>query len=391
MNLLEQLRQMTVVVADTGDILAIEKFTPRDATTNPSLITAAAQMKEYRPIVDETLLKAKADLGSGATSREIVSLAVDRLAVAFGLKILQIIPGRVSTEVDARLSYDTAATVQKARDLIAQYEAAGVGRDRVLIKIAATWEGIRAAEILEKEGIHCNLTLLFGLHQAIACAEAGVTLISPFVGRILDWYKKKTGRAEYPAPEDPGVISVTRIYNYYKKFGYPTEVMGASFRNIGEIIELAGCDLLTISPALLRELQNTEGELQRKLDPAIAATLDMERLSMDEATFRRMHAADEMASEKLEEGIKGFTKALETLEDLLARRLAQLEGAATLSHAAEELFHVYDLDGDGIITREEWLGTDAVFDALDANHDGKVTPEDMGAGLGVVLHLAKAT
>lgn len=390
MNLLEQLRQMTVVVADTGDILAIEKFTPRDATTNPSLITAAAQMKEYQPIVDETLRKVKADLGSGATSREIVSLAVDRLAVAFGLKILQIIPGRVSTEVDARLSYDTAGTVEKARDLIAQYEAGGVGRDRVLIKIASTWEGIRAAEILEKEGIHCNLTLLFGFHQAIACAEAGVTLISPFVGRILDWYKKKTGRAEYPGPEDPGVISVTKIYNYYKKFGYPTEVMGASFRNIGEIIELAGCDLLTISPALLQELQNTEGELQRKLDPAIAATLDIEKVAMDEATFRRMHAADEMASEKLDEGIKGFTKALETLEDLLARQLARLEGAETLTHAAEELFHVYDLDGDGIITREEWLGTDAVFDALDANHDGKVTPEDMGAGLGVVLHLAKA-
>lgn len=390
MNLLEQLRQMTVVVADTGDILAIEKFTPRDATTNPSLITAAAQMKEYQPIVDETLRKVKADLGSGATSREIVSLAVDRLAVAFGLKILQIIPGRVSTEVDARLSYDTAGTVEKARDLIAHYEAGGVGRDRVLIKIASTWEGIRAAEILEKEGIHCNLTLLFGFHQAIACAEAGVTLISPFVGRILDWYKKKTGRAEYPGPEDPGVISVTKIYNYYKKFGYPTEVMGASFRNIGEIVELAGCDLLTISPALLQELQNTEGELQRKLDPAIAATLDIEKVAMDEATFRRMHAADEMASEKLDEGIKGFTKALETLEDLLARQLARLEGAETLTHAAEELFHVYDLDGDGIITREEWLGTDAVFDALDANHDGKVTPEDMGAGLGVVLHLAKA-
>ncbi|BCX11400.1 MAG: transaldolase [Thermosynechococcus sp.] len=390
MNLLEQLRQMTVVVADTGDILAIQKFTPRDATTNPSLITAAAQMKEYQPIVDETLRQAKADLGSGATPREIVSLAVDRLAVAFGLKILQIIPGRVSTEVDARLSYDTAATVQKARELIGQYEAAGVGRDRVLIKIASTWEGIRAAEILEKEGIHCNLTLLFGFHQAIACAEAGVTLISPFVGRILDWYKKKTGRAEYPGPEDPGVISVTKIYNYYKKFGYPTEVMGASFRNIGEIIELAGCDLLTISPALLQELQNTSGELKRKLDPAIAATLAIEKLPMDEATFRKMHAADEMASEKLEEGIKGFTKALETLEDLLSRHLARIEGEATLTHAAEELFHVYDLDGDGIITREEWLGTDAVFDALDANHDGKVTPEDMGAGLGVVLHLAQA-
>ncbi|ATS18790.1 transaldolase [Synechococcus sp. PCC 6717] len=389
MNLLEQLRKMTVVVADTGDILAIEKFTPRDATTNPSLITAAAQMAEYQPIVDETLLKAKEHLGSGATAKEVVSLAVDRLAVAFGLKILNIIPGRVSTEVDARLSYDTAATVAKARDLIAQYEAAGVGRDRVLIKIASTWEGIRAAETLEKEGIHCNLTLLFGLHQAVACAEAGVTLISPFVGRILDWYKKKTGK-DYPPSEDPGVISVTRIYNYYKKFGYATEVMGASFRNIGEITELAGCDLLTISPALLQELQSTNGELPRKLDPATAASLTIEKLTMDEVTFAQMHAADAMASEKLDEGIKGFTKALETLEDLLSQRLARLEGESTLTHAAEELFHVYDLDGDGIITREEWLGTDAVFDALDANHDGKVTPEDMGAGLGAVLHLAKA-
>ena len=241
-SLLEQLREMTVVVADTGDIQAIEKFKPQDATTNPSLITAAAQMPEYQEIVDQTLLQAKKDAGAGASQAQIVSLAFDRLAVAFGLKILQIIPGRVSTEVDARLSYDTEATVNKARELIAQYKAAGVDRNRVLIKIASTWEGIRAAEILEKEGIHCNLTLLFGLHQAIACAEAGVTLISPFVGRILDWYKKSTGRDSYPANEDPGVVSVTKIYNYYKKFGYKTEVMGASFRNLGEITELAGSD-----------------------------------------------------------------------------------------------------------------------------------------------------
>ncbi|MDS3861914.1 transaldolase [Thermosynechococcaceae cyanobacterium BACA0444] len=389
MNLLDQLRQMTVVVADTGDIQAIEQFTPRDATTNPSLITAAAQMGEYQAIVDETLLKAKADLGSAATEKEITSLAFDRLAVAFGLKILQIIPGRVSTEVDARLSYDTEATIKKARDLIAQYAAAGIGPDRVLIKIASTWEGIKAAEVLEKEGIHCNLTLLFGLHQAIACAEAGVTLISPFVGRILDWYKKSTGRASYAPQEDPGVVSVTAIYNYYKKFGYHTEVMGASFRNIGEITELAGCDLLTISPALLAQLKSTEAELPRKLDATKAAGLEIERISLDWATFNQMHAADPMASEKLDEGIKGFTKALETLEDLLARRLARLEGEATLTHATEDIFHVYDLDGDGIITREEWLGSDAVFDALDTNQDGKVTPEEIGAGLGVVLHLAK--
>ncbi|BAZ67148.1 transaldolase [Fischerella sp. NIES-4106] len=330
-NLLEQLREMTVVVADTGDIQAIEKFKPQDATTNPSLITAAAQMPEYQEIVDQTLLKAKKDLGSGASQAQVVSLAFDRLAVSFGLKILQIIPGRVSTEVDARLSYDTEATVTKARELIAQYEGVGVSRQRILIKIASTWEGICAAEILEKEGIHCNLTLLFGVHQAIACAEAGVTLISPFVGRILDWYKKETGRDSYPSPEDPGVVSVTTIYNYYKKFGYKTEVMGASFRNVGEITELAGCDLLTISPALLGELQATIGELPRKLDASKAAGMAIDKISMDKAAFDKMHTADRMASEKLDEGIKGFTKALETLEKLLAERLAKLETETKIS------------------------------------------------------------
>lgn len=324
-NLLEALRAVTVVVADTGDIQAIEKFTPQDATTNPSLITAAAQMPEYQDIVDQTLLKAKKDAGVGASQAQVVSLAFDRLAVSFGLKILQIIPGRVSTEVDARLSYDTDATVAKARDLIGQYQAAGVAKERVLIKIAATWEGIKAAEILEKEGIHCNLTLLFGLHQAIACAEAGVTLISPFVGRILDWYKKDTGRDSYPPAEDPGVLSVTTIYNYFKKFGYKTEVMGASFRNMGEITELAGCDLLTISPGLLAELQNTVGELPRKLDPSKVADLSIEKLSIDQATFEQMHNGDRMASDKLAEGIDGFTKALISLEQLLAERLTRLE------------------------------------------------------------------
>lgn len=324
-SLLEQLREMTVVVADTGDIQAIEKFKPQDATTNPSLITAAAQMPEYQDIVDQTLIKAKKDAGSQASQAQVVSLAFDRLAVSFGLKILQIIPGRVSTEVDARLSYDTDATVAKARDLIAQYQAAGISKERVLIKIAATWEGIKAAEILEQEGIHCNLTLLFGIHQAIACAEAGVTLISPFVGRILDWYKKSTGRDSYPAAEDPGVLSVTKIYNYYKKFGYKTEVMGASFRNIGEITEIAGCDLLTISPALLSELQNTVADLPRKLDPAKVATMSIEKISVEKATFDQMHAADKMASDKLSEGIEGFTKALVSLEKLLAERLVRLE------------------------------------------------------------------
>lgn len=389
-SLLEQLRGMTVVVADTGDIQAIEKFKPRDATTNPSLITAAAEMPQYHDIVDETLMRAKADAGSEATDQEIAQLAFKRLAVAFGLKILNIIPGRVSTEVDARLSYDTEATIATAYDLIAQYEAAGVSRDRILIKIASTWEGIRAAEVLEKEGIHCNLTLLFGLHQAIACAEAGVTLISPFVGRILDWYKKETGRQDYSPAEDPGVLSVTQIYNYYKKFGHRTEVMGASFRNIGEITELAGCDLLTISPGLLAQLDASEADLPRKLDPAAAASLSIERIPMDQATFDTMHAADRMASEKLEEGINGFTKALEALESLLVERLNQLlVGEKLVSHAAEDVFRAYDLDGDGFITREEWMGSDAVFDALDLDHDGKITPDEMGAGLGAAFRLVQ--
>jgi len=322
-TLLEQLRQFTVVVADTGDIQAIEAFTPQDTTTNPSLITAAAQMPQYQPIVDQTLQAARKELGEQATPEDVAKLAFDRLAIGFGLQILQIVPGRVSTEVDARLSYDTQATIDKARYLISQYEQAGISRERVLIKIASTWEGIKAAEVLEKEGIHCNLTLLFGFHQAIACAEAGVTLISPFVGRILDWYKKETGK-DYVGAEDPGVQSVTQIYNYYKKFGYKTEVMGASFRNIGEIRELAGCDLLTISPKLLEQLQETEADLPRKLDPDQAATLDIVKIAMDQATFEKMHAEDAMASEKLTEGIQGFTKALELLEQLLIQRLTQL-------------------------------------------------------------------
>jgi len=325
-NLLEQLKEFTVVVADTGDIQAIETFKPRDATTNPSLITAAAQMPQYQGIVDDTLKSARSSLGKDATAAQVVSLAFDRLAVSFGLKILEIIPGRVSTEVDARLSFDTDATIAKGRDLIAQYEEKGINRERILIKIAATWEGIQAAAVLEKEGIHTNLTLLFGIHQAIACAESGITLISPFVGRILDWYKKDTGKESYAPAEDPGVLSVTEIYNYYKKFGYKTEVMGASFRNIGEIVELAGSDLLTIAPSLLAELQATEGTLECKLDPKNAAGLPIEKISIDKATFERLHAENRMASDKLAEGIDGFTKALVSLEEILAARLASLEG-----------------------------------------------------------------
>jgi transaldolase len=330
-NLLEQLRRYTTVVADTGDIEAMEKFRPQDATTNPSLITAVAQMPQYQSVVDDVLKSAKDELGDKASDKDVANMAFKRLAIAFGKKILAIIPGRVSTEVDARLSYDTAKTIEVAREIIEMYRKDGIGRERVLIKIASTWEGIRAAEVLEKEGIHCNLTLLFGTHQAIAAAEAGVTLISPFVGRILDWYKKDTGK-DFQGADDPGVQSVTRVYNYFKHFGYKTVVMGASFRNIGEITELAGCDLLTISPHLLGELESTEGELPRKLDPEKSKAMKIEKIAMDKATFDAMHAKDRMASDKLKEGIDGFSAALVNLEQLLAKRLAELESrtAATV-------------------------------------------------------------
>ncbi len=386
MSTLDSLKKVTVVVADTGDINAIEKFTPRDATTNPSLITAAASMPAYAKIVDDALLWAKKEAGAHAKKEAVLAKAIDRLSVEFGLRILKIVSGRVSTEVDARLSFDTKATIEKAHTLIAQYEAGGVKRERVLIKIASTWEGIKAAEQLETEGIHCNLTLLFGIHQAVACAEAKVTLVSPFVGRILDWYKKET-KKEYSATEDPGVLSVTKIYEYYKKHGHKTEVMGASFRNVGEIVELAGCDLLTIAPSILAELEKGADDLVRKLDPEKAKTKDIPKIEMNEAIFRTMHDADKMAKDKLEEGIQGFTKALQALEKQLGERLDAL-GTEARGAAAHHMFDVYDLDGDGFITREEWSGADAVFDALDTNKDGKITPEEMAAGLGAAFRLA---
>jgi len=322
-TVLEQLKAFTVVVADTGDFESIKKFRPRDATTNPSLIKAAADMPQYQNVVDAALKWAKNESKDKST-KAVVALACDRLAVEFGQEILKVVPGRVSTEVDARISFDTNASVEKARFLIGMYEKAGFKRDRILIKLAATWEGIKAAEMLEKEGIHCNLTLIFGFHQAVACAEAGVTLISPFVGRILDWYLKSTGKASFPPPEDPGVVSVTKIYNYYKKYGHKTEVMGASFRNIGEIMELAGSDLLTIAPKLLSELDGLTQDLPRKLDPKKAGERAVEKIHVDKATFEKMHAEDKMATDKLKEGIDGFSKAIVELEASLEKRLAQL-------------------------------------------------------------------
>ena len=313
---LDSLRNMTVVVADTGDIDAIKKYQPQDATTNPSLILSASALPQYAPLIDEAVAYAKAQ--SADKAQQLID-AEDKLAVNIGLEILKIVPGRISTEVDARLSYDTQATVEKARKLIALYNAAGISNDRILIKIASTWQGIRAAEILEKEGINCNLTLLFSEAQARACAEAGVYLISPFVGRILDWYKANTDKKEYASAEDPGVISVTKIYNYYKEYGYKTVVMGASFRNIGEIIELAGCDRLTIAPALLKELQENTTPLVRKLE--YKGEVKAKPQPLTEAEFYWQHNSDAMAVEKLAEGIRKFAVDQEKLEAMLSAKL----------------------------------------------------------------------
>jgi transaldolase len=323
MKLFESLKKYTTVVADTGDIEAIARHRPQDATTNPSLLYHAAQMPVYRHLVDEATELAQE---RGGSHEQMAEDFIDHLFVLFGSEILKVVPGRVSTEVAARLSFDTESTIAKARKLISMYEKTGVSRQRILIKIASTWEGIRAAELLEKEGIHCNLTLLFSFAQAVACAEGGVTLISPFVGRIYDWYKKENGGKEIPVDQDPGVASVTRIYDYYKKYGYKTQVMGASFRNINQIVRLAGCDLLTISPELLDQLEQTDGVLERQLDPAKAQASKEDRLHLDEKTFRWMHNEDAMATEKLAEGIRKFYSDAKHLEDYALSQVAEKVG-----------------------------------------------------------------
>lgn len=307
MNQLEQLKQFTTVVADTGDFQSMQVYTPQDATTNPSLILKAVQKPDYLPLLQKTIQQ---------HAGQSVETIIDHLLINFGLEILKIVPGRVSTETDARLSFDTAATVAKGRQLIALYEAAGISRERVLIKIASTWEGIRAAEILEKEGIRCNMTLLFCLPQAVACAEAGAQLISPFVGRIYDWYKKQTGQEIFGA-DDPGVLSVKKIFTYYRKFGYDTEIMGASFRNTSQILELAGCDLLTISPDLLQKLNDTQTSISRKLSIEAAQAAEIEKIHVDEKAFRFALNEDAMATEKLSEGIRAFCSDTRKLEEMI--------------------------------------------------------------------------
>jgi len=318
MTLLDQLKQHTQVVADTGDFESMRRFKPVDATTNPSLIYAASQKEAYSHLMEKAVSFGKK---AGTDKRSRMEETIDMLAVLFGSEILGIVPRRVSTEVDARLSFDTEGSIEKARKLIGMYEAKGISREKILIKLASTWEGIRAAETLEQEGIHCNLTLLFSFAQAVACAEAGVQLISPFVGRIFDWYKKERGVNHIPGKEDPGVLSVHRIYNYYKKYGYETEVMGASFRNTEEIIELTGCDLLTISPALLAELDEMEGKLTVKLDAEKAREMDIDEIHLDEKGFRWLHNSDPMAVEKLADGIRRFTADIEKLEGMVSEKL----------------------------------------------------------------------
>ncbi len=315
---LSKLREHSIIVADTGDFASIQKFQPRDATTNPSLLYAAAQLPEYGELVDQTLAAAQKEAND---SDQTLTLAMDKLSLAFGLEILKIVSHRVSTEVDARLSFNTEATIEKARWFIQQYEKQGIDRERILIKIASTYEGIRAAERLEQEGIHCNLTLLFSSAQAAACAEAKVQLISPFVGRILDWHKANSGKDSYSPSEDPGVISVTNIYHYYRKFGYETEVMGASFRNTDEITELAGCDLLTIGPSLLDQLQANSGEVPRKLTPEASASMSIEKIPTDEGNFRWLMNEDAMATEKLADGIRRFAADTRKLERLITQKI----------------------------------------------------------------------
>ena len=318
LNKLDQLKKMTTVVCDTGDIESIKKYHPQDATTNPSLILSAIQKPEYHYLIEDAVSYCKQ---KGISSAHTSSLLIDKLFINFGKEILKIVPGRVSTEVDARLSYDVEGSIKKAKELIALYKEAGVPQERILIKLASTWEGGVAARQLEEMGIHCNMTLLFSIAQAVHCAESKATLISPFVGRILDWYKKNEKPEGYPPEEDPGVKSVRQIYHYYKKFNYKTVVMGASFRNSGEILELAGCDLLTISPQFLEELYQAQGEVQRKLDPAQSKEMDIKKISIDEKTFRLMLNDDAMAYEKLAEGIRGFTKASIELEKELEKKM----------------------------------------------------------------------
>jgi len=373
-TLLEQLRSMSTVLVDAGDINAIATFKPQSATLTASLISAAIQMPQYQNMVDEALQKSR----SGRVS------AIDHLFLGFGLEVLKLITGRLSVELDARLAYNAEEMIARSRQIMSQFMAQGIDPERILVKIPATWEGISACQVLAGEGIHCNISLVFGLHQAIASAMAKASVISSLVGRMLDWHKRTSGKEKYTAKDDLGVQTVTSFYQYYKKFHFPTQIMAGGFRNQGQISALAGCDILSISPGLLSDLHSQHSVLVRQLDPQRAANSMLEPIAIDQAVFQRMHQADAMATEKLEEGIRGQSRSFVSLENLINQRLVQWETGSALSHVADDLFMAYDMDSDGFITREEWSGTDAVFDALDVDKDGKITAKEIAVGLGIL-------
>jgi transaldolase len=387
-TLRDQLERMSIVITDIGDYRSVEKFRPRDVVLSSAFVAAAAQLPEFGPAVDEGLKWAQRAAGNNMPPRDyVVRLGVDWLTVQLGLRLLALIPGRIAVDVDVRLASDVRALVERARWLLSHFDAAGTPRNRALVRIPATWEGIRAAEILEKEGIHSCLTLIFGMHQAVAAAEANATLVAPLVGRIVDWHRRATGIEAYSPAEDPGVALVKRIYNYFKAFNHSTEVMAGSFRNLEEITELAGCDRLLVAPNFLAGLTMTELPLPRRLDPSAARVAPIPRVPVDEASFRAAVAGDALCSDKLAEGLHGFGRAALALERLIGERLDHLVDGKR-RNLVKELFHVFDLDGDGVITREEWAGSTQVFDALDMNGDGLIDFDEVGAGLGAAFRLS---
>jgi transaldolase len=387
-NLREQLERMSVLIPDTGDYRTVERLRPRDLAITSSFVTAAAQLPEHAATVDEALRWAQRVSGVRPPRDHVVRLAIDWLTVNMALRALNIIPGRASFEVDVRLAADTRLVVEKVRWLMNHLDQSGASRARMLARIPGTWEGIRAAEILEKEGIHTHITLVFGMHQVVAAADARATSIGPLVGRIVDWHRKQSGIELYAPAEDPGVSLVKRMYNYLKFHGYGTEVVAGSFRNVEEVMELAGCDKLVVAPNFLAGLSITEAPLVRRLDPGAVRGMNIPRLAADEVSFRQAHAADPMSREKLSEGIHGFGRAQLALEQLIGERLDMITDGKRLN-LAKEIFQIFDLDGDGLITREEWGGSVAVFDALDVDGDGRITADEVAAGLGAAFRLSE--
>jgi len=382
---------MSVLVADCGDYRTVERFRPRDVAVTASFLSNSAQLPEHTVIVDEGLrwaTRAAAATTDRPRADRVVGLAIDWLAFQLGLKVLNVIPGRISVEIDARLAGNSPAIIERSRWLLTHFDSAGIPRSRVLVRVPGTWEGIRAVEQLEREGIHTAVTLVFGMHQAVAAAEAKATVITPLVGRIVDWHRKMSGAESYPASEDPGVSLVKRMYNYIKQHGYGTEVMAGSFRNVEEVTELAGCDRLLVAPNFLAGLGMTDAPLARRLHPQAVPGANMPRIAIDESSYRAQHAADAMTREKLAEGLHGFGRAALALEKQIGERLDMMTDGKK-RNLAREIFEVFDLDADGVITREEWGGATAVFDALDTDGDGRITADEVAVGLGSAFRLSE--